>query len=169
MPAAPRIGASALIGVLVSGPITERSLREYTTSRAFSGTEAFWIGSGLSRSKRAMRFSISSRENWIVFIGGSGPSSLAHSQIPEQAFAAREPPSVLLGPLREFRIDAEREGRVHRPVRIEQRLPADGDQVGTARLQRVLCLLRRENQAHSHGGDAGFLFHFFRERQLKAG
>jgi hypothetical protein len=39
------------------------------TSRAFSGTDAFWIGSGLRSRKREMRACICEREREIVFIG----------------------------------------------------------------------------------------------------
>src|SRR6267378_6141245 len=70
MPAAPRIGAPELIGVCASSsrPITESSLREYTTSRAFSGIDSFWIGRGFKARKRARRRSISCLEIRIVFI-----------------------------------------------------------------------------------------------------
>src|SRR6185436_175519 len=92
----------------------------------------------------------------------------AYSQLLEKRFTAAEPPAVLLGPARELGIDAEGERGVQRPVGIEQGLAADGDEIGAAGLQRLLGLLRREDEADRHGGDAGFFPDFFRERQLKA-
>jgi hypothetical protein len=39
------------------------------TSRAFSGIDASWIGSGFRRPNRSMRRYMSFCETWIVFIG----------------------------------------------------------------------------------------------------
>ena len=86
----------------------------------------------------------------------------------KQTFAASEPPAVLLRPLRQFGIGAERLRGVQRPVGIEQRLAADGDEVGAALLQRLLGLLRGEDQADRHGRDTGFFPDPIGERQLEA-
>ena len=56
---------------------------------------------------------------------------------------------------------------MRRPVRVVERLAADRDQVGTARLQRLLRLLGREDQADRHGLDAGFLANAFGEGNLE--
>src|SRR6185295_16705902 len=98
----------------------------------------------------------------------SGSLSSADSQAFQQAFAAGEPPAVLLRPLCEFGIGAERGRSVQRPVGIEERLASDGDEVGAALLQRLLGLLRGEDQADRHGGDTGFFPDPVGERQLKA-
>src|SRR3712207_216877 len=76
-----------------------------------------------------------------------GSSSSAHSQFFQKAFTTRKPPAVLLRPLREFGIDAERERGVVRPVGIEERLAAERDEVGLAGLQHAFGLLRREDEA----------------------
>src|SRR4029079_14639664 len=89
----------------------------------------------------------------------SGPISSTHSQAFQQAFAAGETPAVLLRPAREFGIDAERGRRLQRPVRIEERLASDGDEIGAALLQRLLGLLRGEDQAYGHRFDISVAAH----------
>src|SRR5688572_11877794 len=69
----------------------------------------------------------------------------------QERLAARQPPPVLHRPARELGIGAERLRGVQRPVRVPQRLAADGDEVGAPGGERFLGLLRRDDQADRHG------------------
>src|SRR6476660_1258736 len=68
-----------------------------------------------------------------------------------------EPPSIFGSPILELSVDAEIMGPVLRDIGIELGLPADCDQIGLPVLQDCLCLLRFENDANRHRGDARFL------------
>src|SRR5580704_3197479 len=78
-----------------------------------------------------------------------------------------QPPAVLGRPHLEVGVAAQLLRRMQRPERIEQRLAADGDQVGVTRLQDRLGLLPVEDQADGHGVDVRLALHRRRERHLE--
>ena len=83
-------------------------------------------------------------------------------ELAQARLAPLQPPAILLGPGFEHfaAVSAERELRVQRPVRIEQRLAADRDEIGLALRQDIFGLLRMQDQADRDGRDAGLLADF---------
>src|SRR5580658_6606617 len=87
----------------------------------------------------------------------------------QAGLAALEPPSRLHRPMREIRrLARKRLLGVERPVGIEQRLTADGDEIGLAFLEDVLRLPRLEDEADGHGLDLRLAPDALRERHLEA-
>src|SRR5471030_1264602 len=68
-----------------------------------------------------------------------------------------QPPSIFGSPLLELPVDAEIMGPVLGDIGIELGLPADRDEVGLPILKDGLSLLRLENDADRHRGDAHLL------------
>src|SRR6266436_1979012 len=85
----------------------------------------------------------------------------------EVVLALVEPPAVLGRPHLEVGVAAQLLCRMQRPERIVERLAADGDQVGIARLQDRLGLRPVEDQADRHGRNAGLTLHRGGERHLE--
>src|SRR5665647_1220381 len=90
-------------------------------------------------------------------------------ELAQAGLAALQPPAILLGPGFEhlLAMRAERELGMLRPVRIEQRLAPDRHQIGAALRQKVLGLLRMQDQADRDGGDPGGLSDLSRVGHLK--
>ena len=69
--------------------------------------------------------------------------------------ALGEPVGLRRGHGLELRIDAELLRRVHRPVRIVEKLARERDQVGAAFLQDLLGLVAMHDQPDRHAHDVG--------------